>query len=331
MTSNREKIKQLLSHFSGTSKVLVIINADPDAIASAMAVKRILWRRVSEVVIAYFNRITRPDNLAMIEYTETGMIPLADVDKSLFDKFVVVDSQPDHNENFSGIEYDAIIDHHPLTFCSTGAFTDIRSEYGACSTMFTEYLRSLKVKPSAKLASALMLGIKTDTANFTRQASSRDIRAFQFLYKYANMNIVTKVERAYMTESDLDFLGNAIRQRIIRDNRAFYHAGFISKPDELVMAADFFLSIAGVNWSVVSGVVDKKLIVILRNDGLRKGAGKTAQEAFGKFGSAGGHKTMARAELDISFIRKEIKRVNQKALAEWVVERITQTAGKKIE
>lgn len=330
MTSNREKIKQLLSNFSGTSKVLVIINADPDAIASAMAVKRILWRRVSEVVITYFNRITRPDNLAMIEYTEAGMVPLADVDKSLFDKFVIVDSQPGHNENFSGIEYDAIIDHHPLS-CNDGAFVDVRPDYGACSSMFTEYLRSLKIKPSAKLASALMLGIKTDTANFTRQASSRDIRAFQFLYKYANMNIVTKVERAYMTESDLDFLGNAIRNRIIRDNRAFYHAGTISKPDELVVAADFFLSVSGVNWSVVSGVVNKKLIVILRNDGLRKGAGKTAQEAFGKFGSAGGHKTMARAELDISLIRKEIKRVNQKALTQWVVERITQTAGKKIE
>jgi nanoRNase/pAp phosphatase (c-di-AMP/oligoRNAs hydrolase) len=330
MISNREKIKQLLSHFSGTSKVLVIINADPDAIASAMAVKRILWRRVSEVAIAYFNKITRPDNLAMIEYTEAGMIPLAEVNRSLFDKFVVVDSQPDHNEKFSGIEYDAIIDHHPLS-CSDGAFVDIRPDYGACSTVFTEYIRSMSIKPSPKLASALMLGIKTDTANFTRQASSRDIRAFQFLYKYANMNIVTKVERAQMTESDLNFLGNAIRHRIIQDNRAFYHAGIISKPDELVVAADFFLSIAGVNWSVVSGVVDKKLIVILRNDGLRKGAGKTAQEAFAKFGSAGGHKTMARAELDISLIRKEIKRVNQKALTQWVVERITQTAGKKIE
>lgn len=330
MISNRERITQFLSQFLGTSKVLVIINADPDAIASAMAVKRILWRRVSEVVITYFNLITRPDNLAMIEYTEAGMVPLADVDKSLFDKFVVVDSQPDHNINFCGIDYDAIIDHHPLS-CSDGVFVDIRPDYGACSTMFTEYLRSLKIKPSAKLASALMLGIKTDTANFTRQASSRDIRAFQFLYKYANMNIVTKVERAYMTESDLNFLGNAIKNRTIRDNRAFYHAGNMHKPDELVMAADFFLSIAGVNWSVVSGVVDKKLIVILRNDGLRKGAGKTAHEAFGKFGSAGGHKTMARAELDISLIRKQIKRVNQKALTMWVIERITQTAGKKIE
>ncbi len=206
MISTREKVKQFLSHFSGASKVLVIINADPDAIATAMAVKRILWRRVNEVLITYFNRITRPDNLAMIEHTEAGIVPLSDLDKSQFDKFVIVDSQPDHNECFSGIAYDAIIDHHPLS-CSEAAFVDIRPDYGACATMLTEYMRSLNVKPSAKLASALMLGIKTDTANFTRQASSRDIRAFQFLYKYANMNIVTKVERAHMTESDLDFWG----------------------------------------------------------------------------------------------------------------------------
>ncbi len=330
MTSNRERAKQLQCLFSGATRVLIMINADPDAIASAMALKRILWRRVGEVVITYFNRITRPDNLAMIEFTDSGMVPLADIDLSAFDKFAVVDSQPAHSDSFSGIDFHAIVDHHPLT-PNSAPFTDIRPEYGACSTMLTEYLRSLKIKPSAKLASALMLGIKTDTADFTRQASSRDIRAFQFLYQYADMNIVTKVERALMTETDLDFLGEAIRHRMVRDNRVFYHAGTMNKPDELVVAADFFLSIAGVNWSVVSGVVDKKLIVILRNDGLRKGAGKTAQEAFGKFGSAGGHKTMARAELNISLIRKEIKRVNRKALSEWVVERITQTAGKKIE
>ena len=57
--NNQEKLKRFLTLFSGNSKVLVVINADPDAIASAMAVKRILWRKAAEVVIAYFNRITR--------------------------------------------------------------------------------------------------------------------------------------------------------------------------------------------------------------------------------------------------------------------------------
>ncbi|MCG8635052.1 MAG: DHH family phosphoesterase [Desulfobacterales bacterium] len=330
MTSNRERIKQLLTLFCGSSRVLVVINADPDAIASAMAVKRILWRRVEKVTITYFNRISRPDNLAMIEHTESGLVPLEEIDKKQFDRFIIIDSQPDHNECFERFTFDVIIDHHPKT-ADDAPYSDVRPDYGACATILTEYLRSLKIKPSAKLAAALMLGIKTDTADFTRQASSRDIRAFQHLYKFADMNIVTKVERALLTESDLDFLGNAIKKRQVTHNRAFYHAGNISKPDKLVVVADFFLSIAKVNWSVISGVYEKKLIIILRNDGLRKGAGNTARDAFGKFGSAGGHKTMARAELSIPLIRKEIKKVNQKALSEWIVDRISRTAGKKIE
>ncbi len=328
--SNREKVTQFLSLFNGASKVLVVINADPDAIASAMAVKRLLWRKVSEVSITYFNKISRPDNLAMIEYTEPGLIPLYKIRKKEFDIFLIVDSQPDHNDLFKRFKFNAIIDHHPLT-CDDAPYTDIRSNYGACSTILTEYLKTKKIKPSSKLAAALMLGIKTDTSDFTRQASLKDIRAFQYLYRFADNNIVTKVERAALTQDDLDFLGRAIKHRKIYNNRVFFHAGNISKPDELVVVADFFLTLAIVNWSVISGIYRKKLIIVMRNDGLRKGAGKTAKEAFSMFGSAGGHKTMARAELDLRLIRKAIGRVNKKALGDWIISTIQKTAGKKTE
>jgi nanoRNase/pAp phosphatase (c-di-AMP/oligoRNAs hydrolase) len=328
--SNKEKLNRFLSLFKGSSRVLVVINADPDSIASAMAVKRLLWRKVAEVCIAYFNKISRPDNLAMIEYTDPGLILLDDIKKEDFDLFVVVDSQPDHNERFAEFDYDAIIDHHPLT-CDTAEYADIRSDYGACSTILTEYIKSKKIKPSPKLAAALMLGIKTDTSDFTRQASLKDIKAFQYLYQFADNNIVTKVERAALTQDGLDFLSNAIRQRKIISNRVFFHAGNITKPDELVMVADFFLTLVRVNWSVISGVYEKKLIIVIRNDGLRKGAGNTVKEAFSRYGSAGGHKTMARAELDLKLIRKQIKFVNKKAIGDWIISIIEKTAGKKIE
>ena len=328
--NNREKLNQFFSLFKAGSKVLIVIKADPDSIASAMAVKRLLWRKVSEVCIAYFNKISRPDNLAMIEYTESGLVLLDDIKKENFDQFVVVDSQPDHNDRFSEFSYDAIIDHHPLT-CDKATYVDIRSDYGACSTIMTQYIKSKKIKPSAKLAAALMLGIKTDTSDFTRQASLKDIRAFQYLYQFADNNIVIKVERAAFTQEDLDFLGSAIKQRKLIHNRVFFHAGNITKPDELVVVADFFLTIVKVNWSVISGVYENKLIIVIRNDGLRKGAGNTAKEAFSMYGSAGGHKTMARAELDLKLIYKEIKSVNKKALGDWIISAIEKTAGKKIE
>ena len=94
--------------------------------------------------------------------------------------------------------------------------------------------------------------------------------------------------------------------------------------------ADFFLTLVKVNWSVISGIYGKKLIIIFRNDGLRKGAGKTAREAFDTYGSAGGHKTMARAELDLRLIRKETKQVNKKFLASWIISKIEKTGGTKI-
>jgi nanoRNase/pAp phosphatase (c-di-AMP/oligoRNAs hydrolase) len=326
--TNQERLNNFLSICNHSSKVLVIINADPDSIASAMAVKRLLWRRAKEVAIAYFNKITRPDNLAMIEYTESSLVKLDAIKKEEYNTFIIVDSQPDHNEKFSGFDYNAIIDHHPLSY-DNAEFVDIRPNYGACSTMLTEYLKAKKIKPSSKLAAALMIGIKTDTSNFTRQASLKDIRAFQYLYRFADNNIVVKVERAAFSPEDLDFLGHAIKERKIIHNRVFFHAGKITKPDELVIVADFFLTLVKVNWSIISGVYQKKLIIIIRNDGLRKGAGNTAKEAFAMYGSAGGHKTMARAELDLKLIKKDIKKINKKELGEWIISSIEHTAGKK--
>ena len=119
--STLEKTKRLIELCSGHTKVLVVINADPDAIASAMAIKRMLWRKVAEVVIAHFNPISRPDNLAMIAYTEPGLVFLDDIDKDDFDLFVIVDSQPDHNEQFAGFKFDVLIDHHPIT-CEEAGF-----------------------------------------------------------------------------------------------------------------------------------------------------------------------------------------------------------------
>ena len=92
--------------------VAIGVRYGSSSIASAMAVKRLLWRKVNSVIKVYFNKITRPDNLNMIELTDSGLLNYTDVRFDEFNQFVVVDSQPDHHENFSRFSYDAIIDHH---------------------------------------------------------------------------------------------------------------------------------------------------------------------------------------------------------------------------
>ena len=46
-------LTRLYQLFAYEDRVLILINADPDSIASAMALKRLLWRRVTACVISY--------------------------------------------------------------------------------------------------------------------------------------------------------------------------------------------------------------------------------------------------------------------------------------
>lgn len=84
---------------------------------------------------------------------------------------------------------------------------------------------------------------------------------------------------------------------------AFVHMERVDNPDLLVLIADFFMKIAEIQWSIVSGVYEKNLVVILRNASFHGDAGKTARKIFGRWkGSAGGHRNAARAEIPLENI-----------------------------
>jgi len=328
--SATERLRRFLRLFGSDSHVLLAIDADPDAIASAMAVKRLLWRAAAGVSICSINVVARPDNVAMIRLLGVNLTHIDDIDLTRFDRFVMVDSQPKHNGAFSSIEPDAIIDHHPDTGVSA-AFLDIRPSYGATASMMTEYLRAAKIRPSSKLATGLYHAIKTDTHNFQSQTLLEDLRAFQFLFRYANVHLAQKIERAELRFDFLKYYRTALRDMRVRRNKVFVHLGPVVNPDVCVLIADFFMKVNPVTWSIVSGRLDDRLILIFRNDGIRKNAGRVAKQSFGQFGAAGGHKSMARAEVSVSEIRDEVRYTDSKALLRWIIRRIETRTEKPAE
>lgn len=325
--SAKERLKTFYAQFSGDEQVLILINADPDAIASAMAVKRLLWRRVAGVTITHVNIIERPDNLAMIRLTGAKLVHINDVDQSRFSRFVLVDSQPSHHGRFGNVPYNVIIDHHPDTQPKAG-FADIRPKYGATASMMTEYLLAARIKPSAKLATALIYAIKTDTSNFEREALIEDIRAFQFMFRHANTHMVRKIEQSELKLEFLKHFKTALERMRRRKTKVFAHIGNVPSPDVLVLIADYFMRVNMVSWSVVSGRYDRKLIVVFRNDGIRKNAGKRARDSFGQFGSAGGHKSMARAEVPINELRQRIDCQDPNKVGQWVMRQIERSSAR---
>ncbi|MCK4987947.1 MAG: DHH family phosphoesterase [Desulfobacterales bacterium] len=315
-----EKLRRFYDQFLGNDHVLIVINADPDAIASAMAVSRLLWRKVLNVTITHINTINRPDNLAMIRLLGVSMVPFEEITADQFSRIVIVDSQPDHNEYMTELKPDVIIDHHSESGAKA-PFLDIRPDYGATATILTEYLRAAKIKPSAKLATGLYHGIKTDTNDFKGRTQIEDVRAFQYLFRHANIHLARKIEKADLRFDLLKYFKIALQNMRRRKGKVYIHLGNVVNPDICVLIADFFMRVNTVTWSIVSGVCDKKLTIIFRNDGIRKNAGKVAKEGFGKLGNAGGHKNMARAEIALNELKEHVDTHDDNRLLSWIIGR----------
>jgi nanoRNase/pAp phosphatase (c-di-AMP/oligoRNAs hydrolase) len=325
-----EQTRKLLAQFAPEDKVLIVISADPDALASALAFKRLLWRRVAGVTIARSNEIRRPDNLTMVRLLNIPTRPLNAVKTSEYTKLVMLDSQPEHSDQFADLQPDVIIDHHPPGEAwKQAAFADLRPRYGATSSIMTEYLQGARIKPSARLATALVFGIKNDTRGFQRPALEEDIVAFKFLFPKANHSVLRKIEFSEMRLKDLQLLRLAIDRARVRKHCMYAYLGRVKSPDNLVQIADFYLKVDVVDACAVSGLYNGKLIIILRNAAPRGNAGKTAEEGFGTLGSAGGHKAMARAEIPVEALEENLDLDDHQAVLRWLMRRVQRTRQRK--
>ena len=185
-----------------------------------------------------------------------------------------------------------------------------------------EYLRAARIKPSVKLATALYYAIKTDTSNFERQTLMEDISAFQYVFKLSNITLARRIEHAEMRLDYLGYFRKALSELRVRKERAYAHLGKVKHGDICVQIADFLMRIEKINWTIVSGIYDDKLVVIFRNDGIRKNAGQTAKNAFAQLGSAGGHKSAARAEIKIKALATMVNYQDPEKLSRWIVKQV---------
>ena len=321
-----ENLNKLFNVFDPKDRVLITINADPDSLASAMALKRLLWHKVNSVTIAHFNEIRRCNNVSMVRLLKIPLSKLQKITPQEFSKTVLVDGQPHHHEAFANFRFDVIIDHHPITTPVEASFVDIRPHYGATATMMTEYLRSAKVRPSKGLATALLYAIRVDTRNFEAGALEEDVRAFRYLFSHSNMNLLRKIEISDMGVKDLKYFQQALAGKRVIKGKIFSHLDQVYSPDVLVLLADFFMRCQEVVWTVVSGTFQKDLVVVIRNDGIRKNAGTRAIKAFGHLGSAGGHRAMARAEIPLTNLDNHLRKGDLSNLGRFVIRQFNKSS-----
>ena len=278
--------------------ILMYGDPDPDAIGAGLGLATI-WRAAGAApIIRYTGEIVRYQNKLLMGYLKEPIEQLRPEELEAADLVAVVDAQPGFWKD-NPPKANVIIDHHPIRDENSGQYIDIREDYGSASTMLTEYLVACNLPIKKRLATALIYGIITDTGNLHRNTSSADIKAFDLLHAKADDHFLDRLNKSQVPVNLLDSIAWGISRRVVYRDLMLIHFGEIQTPDLLVQSADLMLLTCGINWVVCAGKKDDNLIVVLRGDGHRQDVGARAKTAFGKIGSAGGHRTMGRAEIPL--------------------------------
>ena len=307
--SVREKSRRLLALVKGKTRCLIFIqnNPDPDAIAAAMGLARLLkYRRKVNSTIAFDGVIGRAENQAMVRNLKISLVPVDQVNIEDYDLIAAIDTQPKAGNNSIPADRvpDIVIDHHPLREESKAAqFYDVKPNYGATSSILVEYLYVENVKLTKNLAAALAYGIKTDTQNLGRETSMLDIDAFHYVYNQCNARVLAEIENEKVPQEYFAVLTGAMRNATIYEDVIVAGLGDTQNPDMVGEIADLLLRLEHMRYALCYGFLKDKAAVSVRTSDEKLDAGKLVGKMLrldpflSKRATGGGHEMMAGAQI----------------------------------
>ncbi len=300
------RLLSTLRELSGPLLVVAHDNPDPDAIASAIGLAR-----VAEVVgvpadPCYGGEIAHQENRALVNLLDLSLSTFDGIDPDDYDGVALVDhSRAGINDSLpEGHSVDIVVDHHPPRGPVAGSFVDIRPDVGATSTLIEEYLSRLGVEPDRELATALLYGIRIDTKDFTRSTSIPDFEAAASLSPLVDESTLERVESPSVSQETLRVLANAIEGRDVRGSTVASCVGEITDRDTLAQASERLLDLDGIAVTFVYGYTNGVIYGSARSRGADLDVGELLREALDPVGSAGGHATMAGAQVPLGILEE---------------------------
>lgn len=286
--------------------ILMYGSPDPDAVASAMALQELLKKiaGLSKCTFVATDTVVRQQNADFIRAMKVDIKLLTSIDLKVYRLIAIVDAQPTFfGDALKDYHPQLVFDHHPCTSVWHAELADVRDNYGALSTIMTEYLLAAKIRVPRTIHTALLYGIKSDTNNFERDVIVEDISAYYLNFTRANRQLIRRIEMNLIPERFLKYYNIAYHNRRRYRDRIISFLGKVESVDACVQVADFFLRLVGIYYVIVAGIVKERLVIVFRGDGYRQDCGAIAKKAFGTYGSAGGHKSAARVEIPLETIK----------------------------
>lgn len=282
--------------------ILTHDHPDPDALASAWALAH-LAQSLGKIRtrIVYGGMIGRAENRMMAERLLVPARPLRKGELAGVPHLALVDTQPPFKNNRCPPRRipDLILDHHPRHADTHSDTALIDEGVGATTTILVEALRASGIRVPGRLATAIVYGIGSETQNLGREATTRDMEAYQYFWPKANMRTLWRISYPQRPEAFFMTLAHAVREAFVAGRVIGANLGEVNTPDRVAQMADFLLTLEKMQWSIVTARYQGRLHVSLRANDPGAGAGRLLKRLLGGGNRGGGHGMIAGGSLEI--------------------------------
>ncbi len=297
-------------------------NPDPDALASAFGIAWILeFLGVESLGIYYCGEISHPQNRAMNNVLN---IPAKQWNEQIEDELgkedlihIFVDCVGNQRNMSIKGEPHIAIDHHKNVAGKNVLF--IHDEIGSCSTLVLELMLSIPpidggedgeksycFDPDADgikgLATALAVGIKTDTLDFRNETTTEhDFKAYKLLSKFVSDDKFHKIVNYELPPYMFDAEEIAWKNRNQQTPNLITGLGFVDKSrgDSIPYLADKMMRLQGIQTVVVYAIIENSIRGSVRTVSAAFDAQKLTDDIFGA-GNGGAKHGIGGAKVDFN-------------------------------
>lgn len=294
-----EKFKALIEKSKESKRVAIFTHPfpDPDAIGSMMGVKWIFGKYGIQSDLYYTGAISHPQNRSMVN--------LLDPDLNLIDIYnnsdnivkVLVDAVPNNAGVSNCLDFDLVIDHHkefPSNF--NGLFINLKAG-SACATVYN-ILEKLELKFDednqfdTKVATAMMVGITTDTENLmSDDCSDYEFDAWSKLFPFRDSVLLKQIVNFERPKFWIDSKAVACSKASVEESVGVVGMGIIPAKHRDMVAdmADEMVTWEDINTAVVFALVEGNRIEgCVRTKASTVSVPSLCQDLGGRYGKGGG-------------------------------------------
>jgi nanoRNase/pAp phosphatase (c-di-AMP/oligoRNAs hydrolase) len=281
---------------SGRVVILTHDNPDPDSLAAALGLRRLLEHEGMSAHIALGGIIGRAENRAMVRELQIELHPIEKLDWPSYAAVAMVDTQPGTGNNSlpPGRRADIVIDHHPPRGdVSHVPWLDVRAEMGATATIVHSYLKERGVPIDSTLATAFLYALKSETRDLGRESGPDEKAAYIDLSTMADFERLYQIANPKLGREHFVALDRALRSATVWGDLVAINLGALGYPDLVAEVADLMLPYEKAHWVLCVGQHNGTVYLSVRTDIPHATAGALIRRVVASNGAAGGHGMIA--------------------------------------